>query len=200
MSNFYDEMNERIASFGTDYDEQASEYKTKIEQVKQEIEQAENNSVIAVNDNDLTAFTEQQNVISMKKQQLDNLEKGLNSLVNYPAMSVAEHTAIRNELKEHTMSVLAEKYEKILELLDEGAIVLGEFEEVVKEYYATFTRLDGKTHGHEADETGAKYRKFASMDVCALYPKLNEVFRNYSEIHSLRGVLKNKIKNRSFNG
>lgn len=200
MKNFYEEMNERIAVYGKNRDVIIKEYETKIEQVKKDIAQAEKDMQEAVKNDDINAYAEQKNIVSMKKQMLNSWEKGLNNVKNYPSMLVSEHTTIRNELQEYTFSALAEKYSKILALLNEGELLLDEFEWIVKQYYDTFEKLDSKVVGFEEDETGAKYKVLGSSasDYCSVHHKLNEIFRQ-DGIRSVKQILQNKIESRYFN-
>ena len=200
MKKFYEEMNERISVYGKNRDAIIKEYETKIEQSKRDIAQAEKDMDEAVENDNINSYAEKKNIVSMKKQMLNSLENGLHNVKNYPAMLVSEHTALKEELKNYTLSALTEKYSKILELLNEGEVLLDEFEAIVKEYYDTFEKLDDKVAGFEEDETGAKYKTIGSSadDYCSVHPKLNEIFR-HDGIHSVKQMLQNKIENRYFN-
>lgn len=199
MKKFYEDMKEQIAKYGQNFDVVIKEYESKIQQVKKDIAQAEMKMNEAMKEGNLAEFTENKNVFSMKKQLLVNWEKELKMVRDYASMDASEHLALKKEVKEYTFSLLSEKYSKLLAFLNEGAVVLDEFEDIVKEYYNTIDALDEKVAGFEKDEHGVVYKVFGSQadDVCQVYHKLNEIFRN-DGYRSVRAILQNKIENRYF--
>lgn len=193
MVNYYDDLISRIGEYGKGREEKQIETDAKIAAVKQELEQAEKDVAAALDSGDAVSYGEKVNICNMKKAQLDRLNKAMESFTVKPVMSAAEHSAFRKELRDHMTGEAETAYKKLLSLLDEGETVIREYQEAIKKYYRAYEILDSKVADFEADDSGARYEKFASCDTMGVKGAILDVFCNDS-IGSVKQIIQHCIE------
>ena len=67
----------------------------------------------------------------------------------YPPITALEYGNIKNELKDTMLKIKAEKYKKLLKVLDQGQEVIHELEAAIKEYNSTHQELQYLINGSE---------------------------------------------------
>ncbi len=75
---------------------------------------------------------------------------------------------------------------------------MAEIEETIKEYNSVFGSLDSAISKSEADVNGVSFKAFSISDCYNVPSQIKDVFcSNPNSVHSIKYLLKNKIKTRS---
>ena len=194
MVNYYDDLISRIGEYGKGREEKQLETDAKIAAVEQELEQAEKAVAAALDSGDAVSYGEQANIRNMKKAQLDRLHKEMETFTVKPVMSAAEHSAFKKELCDHVRGEAETAYKKLLALLDEGDAIIKDYQNTIKQYYRAFETLDGKVLEFEADDSGARYSKFAGENTLNVDRKILDVFCDNHTIGSVKQHLQRCIE------
>ena len=192
---FYEDFTQKVAPIGTDTTDAIKEIKVDMEVVNDNICSAKEALEAAYQNGDASEYMRLKAVIEINEIRLIELEKKVATAKGNEPLTAAEHKQFVDELKNHTVMEVTDKYNQLLKLLDSGKTVLSELDEIIRKYYAAFSLLDTKVIDYEADSTGAKYRTFSSADT---HKKLNDVEQVFcgKGIHSIRYALKHAIESK----
>lgn len=164
-----------------------------IENTEAELLQAKESKDRATAENDLTEFQRCQASEAMLSARLEKLQQELKSIVEYPPITAEEHLEIKREILQITKNIIMSKYKELDSLLGEGAKIIAEIEDNIKQYYSELDYLDNLVHEWDEDAEGNTFRKFCSSDIYQVRPEIKKVFCDLTSIGSIRGTLANKI-------
>lgn len=193
---FYEDFTQKVAPIGTDKEDAIREIKVDMEVVNDNICSAKEALETAYRNGDASEYMRLKAVIEINEIRLIELEKKVATAKGNEPLSAAEHKQFVDELKNHTVMEVTDKYNQLLKLLDSGKTVLYELDEIIQKYYAAFSLLDSKVLDFETDSTGAKYRTFSNMDV---HRKLDSVERVFLKkgMHSIRNAIEHAIESKT---
>lgn len=170
---------------GVKLEEEIASVQDEIEQAKVSAEQAADNGKA----NDFQKYAAQQAMLSHKLEKL----KAEQTATIYPPISALEYGNIKNKLKDTMLKIKAEKYKKLLKVLDQGQEVIHELEAAIKEYNSTHQELQYLINGSDNDSEGNEYRLFGITDTFSVDKRLTDIFCESQSIHCIRCYLENDM-------
>lgn len=189
----FESIKQKIQEFANKVDsERGVKIEEEIASVQNEIEQAKASAEQAADDgkaNDFQKYAAQQAMLSHKLEKL----KAEQTAAIYPPITALEYGNIKNELKDTMLKIKAEKYKKLLKVLDQGQEVIHELEAAIKEYNSVHRNLQHILGSADTDSKGNEYPLFGICDIFSVDKRLTEVFCDSQSIHCIRCYLENDM-------